>query len=221
MPISVRSRDLLSDAQRESDGRSDPPEPSAPQDAAPGQVLLEIAVRDEQERSEVESLLSAVLPLIREHNDRVYDVIDAILPRDAVLSAGAVAQSRRNAILRDEIARRYGLFGASDVATIAGSKAANPSATATRWRQANKIFAVNVGTALLYPGFQFTGDGTPVSQVGAVLEVLGDHLRGWELAAWMTEPVEILGGRAPVEVWEDDLDVVLNAAQAEVDRLRD
>jgi hypothetical protein len=184
-------------------------------------VVLTIEVRDEAEQREVEALLSAVIPVLRDRNDRVRDILDAILPPQALLGAGAAAQSRRNAVLRDRIAREYGLLSASDLATAAGSRASNSAATATRWRQAGKIFSVTVGTMNYYPAFQFGADGAPLPQVSAVLKVLGDHLRGWELAAWLTQPLDELDRRTPIEAWSEDLAAVLEAAEAVVARLDD
>jgi hypothetical protein len=57
--------------------------------------------------------------------------------------------------------------------------------------------------------------------VGAILEILGPYLQGWELAAWMTQLSDELDGRAPVDVWADSLQNVLEAAEYEAARLQE
>lgn len=196
-------------------GSPDTPSPATRQARklrADDRVLMTIEVRDQDEKQEVQALVDAVLPVLRDHNHRVRDVLDAILPPAALLGAGAAAQSRRNAVLRDSIAREHGLLGASDIAAAAGSRARNAAATATRWRSAGKIFSVPVGLVVLYPGFQFDFAGAPRPQIAAVLKVLNKHLSGWELAAWFTQPLDELDSRTPVEAMDDDLSAVLEAA---------
>lgn len=199
----------------EDPGRPDGPTPAERQARhrrSRGDILMTVAVRDVEEQRQVQALIDTILPLLRDHADRARDVRDAILPPTALLGAGAAAQSRRNAVLRDSIAREHGLLGASDIAVGAGSRARNVAATAARWKAAGKIFSVPVGTASLYPGFQFSVDGAPRPEIADVLAALDASLTGWELAAWFTQPLDELDQRTPLEAL-DDIPSVVDAAR--------
>jgi hypothetical protein len=204
-------------------GRPDAPTRAARQAQnlhAGGDILMTITVRDVEEQREVEALLGVVLATVRDHKDRARDVLDAILPPATLLGEGAAAQSRRNAVLRDTIAREHGLLGAVDIAIGAGSRARNAAATATRWKTAGKIFSVPVGTTNLYPGFQFSADGAPRPEIAEVLTELAGHLAGWELAAWFTQPLDELNQMTPLAAL-NDLPAVLDAARYAVASLSD
>jgi hypothetical protein len=130
-----------------------------------------------------------------------------------------VEQARRNAELRVAILDEFGLLTADQVAELAGSRARNRRATASRWRASERIFSVEHQGQTMYPGFQFdSSTGAPKALVGEVLERLpaGLQFGGWQLAAWWVTPLDLLGWRRPVDLVEgDDGGELLVAATAE------
>lgn len=180
-------------------------------DAVP---VLEIVVRDSQELEAVSALLKVAMPALRESSERTYRMMDLLLPsRDKVPGPGAVAQARRNAELRAQLAHEFGLLTAADISENAGSRAKNQSATANRWRSEHRIFSVGLRGGIYYPGFQFDKDGRPRQSLASVLELLTPHLDGWELASWFTTPRSELDGKRPVDALDSDLEDVLQLAR--------
>ena len=137
-------------------------------------------------------------------------VVEQLTPRRPA-SRGALLQARRNAVARDELAAEFGLYSSSEIAELAGSRAKNAAATAARWRDAGRIFAVTMAGTALFPGFQFAA-GQPVSVIARVIDVLGRRLEPWALALWFTGDNSWLGGARPVDSLTTDADEVVRAA---------
>ncbi|MEO5964321.1 MAG: hypothetical protein ABIR11_02555 [Candidatus Limnocylindrales bacterium] len=133
------------------------------------------------------------------------------LPRPA-----SVAQALRNADLRTAFLAEVGALTGAEVAQVAGSRAKNSSALASRWRSERRIFAVPWSGELLYPAFQFA-DGAPRPAVARILEAFGDPPSGWEIALWFATPSAFLpGSRRPLELLDSDPDALVAAARAEL-----
>jgi hypothetical protein len=126
---------------------------------------------------------------------------------------------RRNADAQAALADEFGLLSSTDVALLAGSKAENPSALASRWRKEGRIFTVQVDSSARYPGFQLGQRGRPLPVIAEVLKAFGGRLSGWELALWFTGAHDWLGGMRPVDVLETDADQVVAAARNMADEL--
>jgi len=145
-------------------------------------------------------------------------LIEALMPEQPELPTPAVVlQARRNAEARNALLAEFGGLRSGEVAELAGSRAANRAALATRWRAENKLTAVPVGDELLYPGFQFTSEGKPHPTVAAALEALRSDPRmsDWQAALWFAGPNGWLGGRRPVDVLDAEPDAVADAARRE------
>lgn len=189
------------------------PEASSPR-------VLEVVVRDETELREVELLLATAMVALRTQRMRVRTVLDAMLPAIGdTLGRGAASQARRNAELQAAIEGEFGLLTAAEIAERAGSTARNASATAGRWRQSGRVFAVVARNRPVYPGFQFGEDGQPLPAVAEVLRLLTGHLEGWELAAWFTTPRPELDGRRPADVLDQRTDDLAELAGWTVDAM--
>jgi hypothetical protein len=81
---------------------------------------------------------------------------------------------------------------AEEVATECGHGAKNTSATASRWKDQGKIFAVKFKGRQLYPAFQFEhGEPRPVLQ--KILAELPNDPTGWERAYFFATPNGYLG----------------------------
>ena len=128
---------------------------------------------------------------------------------------GSVLQALRNAELRTAFLAEVGALTAAEVAQIAGSKAKNSAALASRWRSERRIFAVPWGGELLYPVFQFA-DGEPRPVIARVLEAFGERPSGWEVALWFATPSAYLPSHATPLRRLEDPDAVVAAARAEL-----
>jgi len=150
------------------------------------------------------------------------DLIDALTPvqRDLPTPA-AVLQARRNAEARNALLAEFGALRSSEIAELAGSRAANRAALANRWRSEHRLVAVPIGDELLYPGFQFTSEGKPHPAVGAALEALRSNpeVSDWQAALWFVGPNGWLGGGRPVDVLDAEPDAVVDAARREAAEL--
>lgn len=131
------------------------------------------------------------------------------LPRPA-----SVVQALRNADLRTAFLAEVGALTAAEVAQLAGSRAKNSSALASRWRSERRIFAVPWGGELLYPAFQFA-DGEPRPVIAHVLQSFGERPSDWEVALWFATPSAYLPRNArPLERLGDP-DALVAAVHAE------
>jgi hypothetical protein len=69
--------------------------------------------------------------------------------------------------------------------------------------ETGKVFAVPSAAGLeVFPGFCFGPEGRPHQAVAPVLKAFGGRLSGWELAGWFLTPHPVLGGRRPVDCFE-------------------
>lgn len=141
------------------------------------------------------------------------DLVEVLTPDLRVPSAAAVAQARRNALARAELARELGLLSSNEVADLARSRARNRAALANRWKQEGRIFAVPHGGQHLWPGFQLDDEGQPKPVIAEVLEVLEPDLTPWQLALWFTGRSGWLDGARPVDLLESEPERVVEAAR--------
>lgn len=139
---------------------------------------------------------------VTDGTSEVREWADRLTPDLRVVSEGILQQGRRNAEMRTEVARRFGLYTALEVADVVGSKARNRAAAASRLRAAGAVFAIRSGGELLYPGFQFdTEEGRPHPVVADVLRALAPAgYGGWETASWFVSASDLLEGHAPVDL---------------------
>jgi DNA-binding CsgD family transcriptional regulator len=138
-------------------------------------------------------------------------VVDAMLP-ESVPSSAEAWHAQQNAQARVDLLQEFGALTADQVADLAGSKAANRSALASRWHSEGRILGVSWHGRTLYPGFQFR-DGRPNPTIADTLERLREHgLDGWALALWFATPTGWLWDRRPIDVIDEDPQTVLTAA---------
>lgn len=186
----------------------------------PEQLLVVLSVRDSREAADLADLFTVARGALASHRRSTSEVLRALLPEDRLtVSPGVLAQLRRNAVAQAALADEFGLLSSAEVAALAGSKARNPAALASRWRKEGRLFAVEVEGASRYPGFQFDGQGRPLPIIGAVLEAFGGRLSGWEIALWFTGDNDWLGAVRPVDALGTDADQVREVAQRLADEL--
>jgi hypothetical protein len=187
------------------------PELADPESTEP--IVVAVTAHTEDEAAALSDFLAAAGSALFQHRGVMQDVLRALLPRDALrVGRGVLIQVRRNAQAQAALATEFGLLSSAEVASLAGSKATNASALASRWRREQMVFSVDVDSAARYPGFQFGEDGKPVPVVQEVIAALGEQLSPWELALWFAGSNAWLGGERPVDVLISDPAEVISAA---------
>jgi transcriptional regulator with XRE-family HTH domain len=142
---------------------------------------------------------------------RLEVVIDSMLP-DSVPSSAEAWHAQQNAQARAELLKEFGALTAEQVSDLAGSRAGNRSALASRWHSEGRIVGVPWHGRTLYPAFQFR-DGRPSPAVERAATILRDRgLSGWALALWFLTPSGWLWDRRPVDLLDEDPERVLAAA---------
>jgi hypothetical protein len=102
-----------------------------------------------------------------------------------------------------------------EVAHLAGHRSKNTSMTASRWKQAGKLFSLTRLGEEIYPAFQFR-DGQPHPTVARILAALPQRKRPWQIAFWFTSSNGWLDGDTPADRL-DDADAVIEAARHEAE----
>ena len=153
-------------------------------------IVIEVKAADSNERPALEAAAARVIEGVsrrREFGDRVMvatltpdlaaqvtqfaklaaddkrmteRLVSAMFTRNTV-SPAAAQQARRNAEARQELIDEFGLFDSDQLAEMAGSKAKNRSATASRWLAERRVFAVEHLGHRYFPAFQFGIDSRP------------------------------------------------------------
>ncbi len=162
-------------------------------------------------RHAVERLAAAVG---ERHRLRIEELVDALLPRIDVPPPAALEQARRQAVVRLRLLRDVGAYSADEVAELAGSRAANRSALASRWRREGRIFAVPYDNREVYLGLQFDAAGRPLPGVAAVLAILAGW-PPWDIALWFVSDNPWLERRRPADLVAEQSHRVARAAAAD------
>lgn len=147
----------------------------------------------------------------------VEQLVESFMPRLGVVASSVAEQARRNAEARADFLGEFEALDAEGVADLAGSRAGNRRATASRWQGEGLCFAVEYEGRLVFPAFQFdpaTGRPRPaVIDVIRALRAVG--LGGWSLALWWATPHDMLGWRRPADLLASEPDLVIEAARVD------
>ncbi len=147
----------------------------------------------------------------------VSQLVDLLSPTLVPPPPDVVLQARRNAEARAHFLQEHGAVRSSGVADLAGSRARNNTALASRWRKERKIFSVEYKGVRYYPGFQFGPDGKPREVIAKVmLAFCGDDAldgREWQLALWFDARSGYLDDQRPVDLLETDPERIVSAMQ--------
>jgi len=174
-------------------------------DITPGHVVVE--VEDEQDARLVDAIVAST-----RRGREVFERTVEAMTSESVPSQAAAEQMRRNADARHRVLAEYGTLTSEEVADEVGSRARNRAASAHRLQNAGKVFAVRHQGQTLFPAFQFAG-GAVRTGVPEVLRVLHDRgLSGWEIALWFIAGSSFLGGRRPVDLLDEDQELVIEHA---------
>ncbi len=145
---------------------------------------------------------------------RIEELVDALLPRIDVPRPPALEQARRQAVVRLRMLRDFGAYSADDVAEMAGSRATNRSALASRWRRQGRILAVPYDNREFYLAFQFDDAGQPLPAVADVLAIMAGR-SPWDIALWFVTDNPWLQRRRPADLLADQARRVTRAAEAD------
>ncbi|ALB63460.1 FIG00553295: hypothetical protein [Cronobacter condimenti 1330] len=134
-------------------------------------------------------------------------------PSAQVAPLQARNQQRLDA-LRQTVLDEGRWLSAGEVSMAAGAALKNPSATANRWKQAGKVFALPVNGKDRYPAWAFDEGGQPLPSLKSILALFGEKTP-WAIALWFHSPNAWLEGEKPKDRLKADPQAVLRAAQAE------
>jgi hypothetical protein len=162
-------------------------------------------------------LLEAITALVDSINEgqrvAVEQLVQEVAPPVDVATPDALEQADREAHQRSRILRDFGAWRAHDLpAAKGGSRGADRSATAYRWRREGRVLGVHHEGTLWFLGFQFDAGGAPLPVVAEILRAL-DGWTDWEKAAWFVRPNGCLDLRRPVDLLVEDPTSVLAAAE--------
>lgn len=134
----------------------------------------------------------------------------AHVPASAPLARAVQAEQN----LYDQIDREFGLLTSTQAGRQLGSRSAAPRNSAIAARRDGRLVAIQRGTYLLFPAFQFDQHGAR-----AVMAQLIDLARQHErtetgLVQWCCAPTTYLDGQRPVDVLDDPERVTAAAAAA-------
>lgn len=107
---------------------------------------------------------------------------------------------------------------ASDIASLVGSKARNPSAQPNQWKKSNSIFAIRHLGADYFPLYGLDPDEgyRPIACLKDILDIFKDKKDGWTTAFWFHSKNSFLSGRRPQDLLQTDAVRVKDAAMREV-----
>jgi hypothetical protein len=154
-----------------------------------------------------------ILDSMARQEERDRDLLEVLL-RDVepgTISSEHLAQLHVQAEVRHAFLTKVPLLRSEDVGALLGSRARNRSAMASRLKGDGSIFAVTHRGLDLFPGFQFVG-GEVHPAVGKILAAFEGE-SPWTVALWLDAPSGWLGGDRPLDIFGDDPERVVAAAE--------
>lgn len=120
--------------------------------------------------------------------------------------------------LREEIRAAVPMLTAAEIARATGHSTKNPRVFGQRLREQSAL-AVREANSFKFPAFQFLESGKLHPRMKDVLQLInigrsqGETDDGWPAMIWMYSPSGLLAGQRPMDVFVDDAEAVLDAAQ--------
>ncbi|HAE8194474.1 TPA: tyrosine-type recombinase/integrase [Salmonella enterica subsp. indica] len=106
---------------------------------------------------------------------------------------------------------------ASELSAKAGFRSADPDAGPKGWKAAGKIFSLKVDGEDLYPGYVLDEKARPLKVVRLILSLFKERKTPWGLAIWFGSANRRLRGGKPKDLLISKSELVLMAAQDEVE----
>ncbi|EJW2026392.1 integrase, partial [Salmonella enterica] len=106
---------------------------------------------------------------------------------------------------------------ASELSAKAGFRSADPDAGPKGWKAAGKIFSLKVDGEDLYPDYVLDEKMRPLKVVRLILSLFKERKTPWGLAIWFGSANRRLRGGKPKDLLVSKSELVLMAAQDEVE----
>lgn len=139
------------------------------------------------------------------------------LPTEASPQSARSIQATENLVRH--VAVEFGMLSSTDVGDRIGSSSRHSRNLASARHRAGELLAITRGNRLVYPGFQFTPDGSPRPAIRSLRRLSEAHdWSEFDLLLWLVTPSSRLDDVRPVDlmVASDDAEGVLTRA-AELD----
>ncbi len=166
--------------------------------------------------------ISELYPSILEEQERnaLKSIVTALVPSQPVPSP-ALAQALMNAEARSAVLRSGDFVTANDIAKMAGYSASNPSSQPIKWKQSRSVFAIQHKRINYFPLYALNPDDNyrPYDVVGRILRIFGPAISSWAVASWFNSLNSFLDDRRPKDMLATEPDLVIAAAQDQVDEL--
>lgn len=162
-----------------------------------------------------------VLDLLSDHITRVKgDSLRALVESVPLEHPPEVAeaeshQAKLNARARQRFLDNYRVLSAEGVHRVSERRVKNVHATANRWREQGRIFAITLEGKFYYPAFQFE-HGEPKKVFRELISIGGEHRRSWSMALWLDAPNRWLEGSAPIEFIDTARERVVDALRKDL-----
>jgi hypothetical protein len=164
--------------------------------------------------------VTAFLPqLIRQRQtDTLEKIIGALLP-DIAISDAALAEARMMVDAKSTILRSGDFLPAGDIARMAGYSPKNPSAQPNKWKRDGAIFAFQHKGIDYFPRYALDPMESyrPYKALAEILKIFGETKSGWGAAFWFAGINSFLDDQRPQDLLATRPDLVIAAAQDEVD----
>lgn len=154
--------------------------------------------------------LTAAAQRIRESAQAVGSALASVTVYTEPAIARAV-QAEHNLYARIEA--EFGMLTSTEAGKRMGSRSRAPRNLASTARRNNQLVAVQRGSSLAYPGFQFGPDGQPLAVIARLREIAAAN--DWSetgLVQWLCSPTTYFDGDRPVDHLTEDPDRVAAVA---------
>src|SRR3954452_13680667 len=140
-----------------------------------GYAAALVIVTDDELSCEMNRVVRRVADAANQHrriqmDELIDEFIDELVEQSVDGSLALTEEARRQAQFRQRMLRDHQVYTAAEIGRLRGSKAADPSQIASRWRSQRRIFSVAVRGKSVYFAFQFDEHLVPHPLIGSVLE---------------------------------------------------
>jgi len=188
--------------------------------------VLAITFADDAQSAILEGVfrkVTAFLPqMVRmRQRETVEQIVGALLP-DIAISDTALAQARMMVDAKSTILESGDFLPATEIASLAGYSAKNPSAQPNKWKKDGAIFAIQHKGNDYFPMYALDAEENyrPYKALAEVLRIFGETKTGWGIAFWFAGLNSFLDDRRPQDLLESEPDLVIAAAKDEVAGIR-
>jgi hypothetical protein len=163
------------------------------------------------------SVADLVKSIVGEHRRQSLEaIVGALVPRvpptPNELKEAAMLARARTAVLESG-----DWMTASEIASVAGFSASNPSTQPNKWKREGAIFAIRHNGIDYFPSYGLDPQAgyRPRKAMAQVIRLFGDSKDGWGLSYWFMSANSFLGGKRPRDLMASDPERVIAAAADE------